>query len=228
VELREGARALAESPIFFARIVPIVRDGWLYILVPAIVTAACFYLRWTWAGGAMLVVTALMVNFFRDPERKIPDGPGVIVSPADGKVVQILDKPVNSPLGEKSRQISIFLSVFDVHVNRAPMAGTVQEVLYNEGKFLAAWNDKASLDNERNRATIDDGGFRVAFTQIAGAIARRIVFTKKAGDRVERGERVGMIKFGSRVDIFLPPDVTLAVKVGDRVKGGSSVIGRRP
>jgi phosphatidylserine decarboxylase len=108
------------------------------------------------------------------------------------------------------------------------MAGTVQEVLYNEGKFLAAWNDKASLDNERNRATIDDGGFRVAFTQIAGAIARRIVFTKKAGDRVERGERVGMIKFGSRVDIFLPPDVTLAVKVGDRVKGGSSVIGRRP
>lgn len=176
----------------------------------------------------MFAITALMVNFFRDPDRKIPSDAGIIVSPADGKVVQILDKALNSPLGEGSRQISVFLSVFDVHVNRAPIAGTVEEVLYNEGKFLAAWNDKASLDNERNRATIGDGGFRMAFTQIAGAIARRIVFTKKVGDRVERGERVGMIKFGSRVDIFLPPDVTIAVKVGDRVKGGSSVIGRRP
>jgi len=207
--------------------VPIVRDGWPYILVPAILAAACFYLRWTWAGAALAVVTALMVNFFRDPERKIPDGPGLIVSPADGKVVQILDKPETAPL-PGYRQVSIFLNVFDVHVNRAPMDGTIQEVVYNKGKFLAAWDHKASLDNEQNRATIEDAGYRVAFTQIAGAIARRIVFTKKVGDRVQRGERVGMIKFGSRTDIFLPPDVAIAVKVGDRVKGGSSIIGRRP
>jgi len=208
--------------------VPIARDGWPYILVPAILVAICFYFRWTWAGAALLVVTAFMVNFFRDPERKIPDDPGVIVSPGDGKVVQILDVPERNPFGPGTRQISIFLSVFDVHVNRAPMAGTVQEVWYNPGKFLAAWNHKASLDNEQNRATIEQGGFRIAFTQIAGAIARRIVFTKKVGDRVERGERVGMIKFGSRVDIFLPADVIIAVKVGDRVQGGSSIIGRRP
>ena len=207
---------------------PIVRDGWIYILTPAIAAAALLYFRWTWTGGAMLVVTALMINFFRDPDRNIPSDPKLIVSPADGKVVQVLDKALNSPLPGASRQISIFLSVFGVHVNRAPMAGTVHEVLYSPGKFLAAWNDKASLDNERNRATIDDAGYRVAFTQIAGAIARRIVFHKKPGERVERGERVGMIKFGSRVDIFLPEDVAIAVKVGDRVKGGSSVIGRRP
>jgi phosphatidylserine decarboxylase len=207
--------------------VPIVRDGWPYILVPAILAATCFYFRWTWAGAALLIVTAFMVNFFRDPERQIPDGPGLIVSPADGKVVQILDKPETAPL-PGYRQVSIFLNVFDVHVNRAPMDGTIQEVVYNKGKFLAAWDHKASLDNEQNRATIEQGGFRVAFTQIAGAIARRIVFTKKVGDTVKRGERVGMIKFGSRTDIFLPADVVIAVKVGDRVQGGSSIIGRRP
>ena len=176
----------------------------------------------------MLIVTALMVNFFRDPERRVPTDPGLIVSPADGKVVRIADLPSGGPLGAPSRQVSIFLSVFDVHVNRAPMAGSITEVVYNKGKFLAAWDEKASLDNEQNRATVVDGSFRVAFTQIAGLIARRIVFTKKVGDRVERGERVGMIKFGSRTDLFLPADVTLAVKVGDRVKGGLSVIGRRP
>ena len=203
---------------------PIVRDGWPYILVPAILTVTLLLLRWTWTGVALLILTGLMVNFFRDPERRVPSDPRAIVSPADGKVVRIVDLPAGSPLG--ARQVSIFLSVFDVHVNRSPIAGTVTEVAYNKGKFLAAWDEKASLDNEQNRVTVVDGERRVVFTQIAGLIARRIVFRKKVGERVERGERVGMIKFGSRTDIFVPADVTIDVKVGDRVKGGLSVIGR--
>ena len=205
---------------------PIVRDGWPYILIPAILAVTLLLLRWTWSGVALLVLTGLMVNFFRDPDRKIPSDPKAIVSPADGKVVRIVDLPAGDPLG--ARQVSIFLSVFDVHVNRSPIAGTVREIAYNKGKFLAAWDEKASLDNEQNRVTVEDGGYRVVFTQIAGLIARRIIFDKKVGDRVERGERVGMIKFGSRTDIFVPADVKLEVKVGDRVKGGLSIIGRRP
>src|SRR5205823_3587951 len=130
------------------------------------------------------------------------------------------------PLGRKSRQVSIFLSVFDVHVNRAPIAGTIVDVAYNKGAFLPAFDDKASAKNEQNRVIIDDGRFRVAFTQIAGLIARRIVFRKKVGERVEIGERVGMIKFGSRTDIFVPAEVVLDVKVGDTVKGGLTPIGR--
>jgi len=207
---------------------PIVRDGWPYILVPAVLTIALFVLRWTWTGVAFLLVTALMVNFFRDPERKVPADKSLVVSPADGRVVQIMDAPAGSPAGERSRQVSIFLSVFDVHVNRAPIAGTIVDVSYNKGAFLPAFEDKASLTNEQNRVTIADGDFRIAFTQIAGLLARRIVFRKKVGDRVEIGERVGMIKFGSRVDVFLPADVALEVKVGDSVKGGLTVIGRRP
>jgi phosphatidylserine decarboxylase len=207
---------------------PIVRDGWPYILVPAVLTIALFVFRWTWAGVAMLIVTALMVNFFRDPERRVPVDKRLVLSPADGRVVQVLDAPAGSPPGTKIRQVSIFLSVFDVHVNRAPIAGTIVDVSYNKGQFLPAFDEKASLKNEQNRVTIEDGGVRVAFTQIAGLLARRIVFWKKVGDRVEIGERVGMIKFGSRVDIFLPADITLDVKVGDWVKGGLTVIGRRP
>jgi phosphatidylserine decarboxylase len=207
---------------------PIVRDGWPFILVPAVLTVGLFYLRWTWAGAFLLVFTALMVNFFRDPERRVPQDPRIIVSPADGKVVQILDSPPGSPLGPGSRQVSIFLNVFDVHVNRSPIAGTVVDVAYNKGKFLAAWEEKASLDNEQNRVTVVDGDFKVVFTQIAGLIARRIVFNKKVGEHVAAGERVGMIKFGSRTDIFLPREVVLDVKVGDKVKGGLSSIGRRP
>jgi phosphatidylserine decarboxylase len=208
--------------------VPIVRDGWPYIIIPAILTVALFVLRWTWSGVALLIVTGLMANFFRDPERKVPSDPGLVVSPADGRVVRIADLPAGGALGVPSRQISIFLNVFDVHVNRTPIAGIIREVVYNKGTFLAAWDEKASLNNEQNRALVEaDDGFKVAFTQIAGLIARRIVFTKKVGDRVERGERVGMIKFGSRTDIFLPADVTIDVKVGDYVRGGLSVIGRR-
>jgi phosphatidylserine decarboxylase len=197
-------------------------------LIPAVIALVLFYVRWTWSGVIFAVLTAFMINFFRDPERRLPADPKAIISPADGRVVQVVEAPAGMSLGPGCRQVSIFLNVFDVHVNRSPIAGTITDVKYNKGKYLAAWNEKASLDNEQNRVTIEDGSFRVAFTQIAGLIARRIVFNKRTGDRVERGERVGMIKFGSRTDIFLPPEVTIDVKVGDTVKGGLTVIGRRP
>lgn len=183
----------------------------------------------SWRAFGVLLVLALFVTaFFRDPAREIPIGPGLVVSPADGKVVLIVPTPPGHAAGEGATQVSIFLSVFDVHINRAPIAGTITDVVYNKGEFLPAFDDKASLRNEQNRAFIDGPEGRVGFTQIAGLIARRIVFRKKPGDVVARGEQVGLIRFGSRTDVFLPRGSTLAVKVGDRVSGGSSVIAHLP
>jgi phosphatidylserine decarboxylase len=209
--------------------IPIVREGWPFIFISAGIAAAAFALKWHWAGGIFLVLTALLLNFFRDPERTVPQDPCLILSPADGHVVKVVDAPADGPLGPRATQISIFLSVFDVHVNRAPIAGKIVDVKYNPGAFLPAFDDKASLRNEQNRVTIDDGrGFRVVFTQIAGLIARRIVFRKQVGDTVGPGERVGMIRFGSRTDVFVPAEVKITVKKGDYVKGGLTVLGTRP
>ena len=180
------------------------------------------------SSAVLLVLAVFVTAFFRDPFREIPQGPGLVVSPADGKVVLIVPTPAGHPAGDGSTQISIFLSVFDVHINRAPIAGTITDVVYNKGEFLPAFDDKASLRNEQNRVFIDGPEGRVGFTQIAGLIARRIVFRKKAGDVVARGERVGLIRFGSRTDVFLPSGSTLKVKVGDRVSGGRSVIAHLP
>jgi phosphatidylserine decarboxylase len=177
---------------------------------------------------ALLVLAVCVAAFFRDPPRAIPQGPKLVVSPADGKVVKIDPVPPGHPAGDGATQLSIFLSIFDVHVNRAPVAGTITDVTYNKGEFLPAFDDKASLRNEQNRVFIDGPDGRVGFTQIAGLIARRIVFRKKSGDRVERGELVGLIRFGSRVDVFLPRGSTLQVGVGDRVSGGSSVLAELP
>jgi len=183
----------------------------------------------SWRAGSVLVLLALFVTaFFRDPAREIPQGPGLVVSPADGKVVLIVPAPKDHPAGEGATQVSIFLSVFDVHINRAPIAGVITDVAYNKGEFLPAFDDKASLRNEQNRAFIEGPEGRVGFTQIAGLIARRIVFRKKVGDTVARGEQVGLIRFGSRTDVFLPRGTVLRVKVGDRVSGGSSVIAELP
>jgi phosphatidylserine decarboxylase len=183
----------------------------------------------SWRAFAVLFLLAIFVTaFFRDPFREIPQGERLVVSPADGKVVMIVPTPQGHAAGEGATQISIFLSVFDVHINRAPIAGKITDVVYNKGEFLPAFDDKASLRNEQNRAFIDGPDGRVGFTQIAGLIARRIVFRKKVGDVVARGEQVGLIRFGSRTDIFLPKGSTLTVKVGDRVSGGSSVIAHLP
>ena len=163
------------------------------------------------------ILAAFCLYFFRDPERAVPPGP-VAVSPADGKVVAIL------PDAAGAQRVSIFLNIFDVHVNRSPIAGKVMCVKYKKGQFLVASKEAASHSNEQNVITVEGGGTRVVFTQIAGLIARRIVCSKKAGDMVDAGERVGLIKFGSRVDVLCDAGAALQVKVGDRVRGGASVL----
>jgi phosphatidylserine decarboxylase len=202
----------------------IAREGWPYVLTLVGAGGLLAALHWYAAGGTLLALGLFCAFFFRDPERDIPEAAGLVLSPADGKVVDVAS-PVDGPLGPGSTRVSIFLSIFDVHVNRAPIAGRVERVDYTPGEFLPAFDDKASLRNEQNSVVLGDGRTRVAFKQIAGLIARRIVFRKQVDDRVERGERVGLIKFGSRVDVFLPETTRLRAKRGDRVRGGSSVIG---
>jgi phosphatidylserine decarboxylase len=200
--------------------VPMVIDGIYYALALTAGGAVVWYLTQPLFALPLFLLAAFCLYFFRDPERAIPDGP-VAVSPADGKVVGIL--PANSA----PARISIFLNVFDVHVNRAPIGGDVTKVEYTKGHFLVASRELASSENERNTITIAGEGTTVGFSQIAGLIARRIVCYKKAGDHVAKGERVGLIKFGSRVDVFLGPEWDILVKPGQRVAGGSSIIARR-
>lgn len=198
-----------------------VRDGFLYagglVLVGSVATALG---RASWAIPE-LVLAAFVLYFFRDPDRSAPSGE-VIVSPADGRVVEMRQTELH---GRRLWKVSIFLSIFDVHVNRSPIAGVIRNVQYSPGKFLVASRARASVQNEQNTVTIEGENFTVIFKQIAGLIARRIVFNKKVGERVECGERVGLIKFGSRVDVFLPPDLRPKVAVGDRVQAGVSVLG---
>jgi len=198
-----------------------VPDGYYYALALAGVAVLM-----GWLAGAVWALPACLLAlfflwFFRDPERAIPDSAGAIVSPADGKVTDVSCIPVN---GVAHTRISIFLSVFDVHVNRSPVAGVIREVHYQKGKFLNAMNPASADHNEQNAVTVEGDGQTVVFKQIAGLLARRIVFNKKVGDRVGRGERVGLIKFGSRVDVLLDASARMEIKVGDRVKGGASVL----
>jgi phosphatidylserine decarboxylase len=206
----------------------IAREGWPFIAGLVVAGAVFLVLRLYWPGGVLLALGLFTAFFFRDPDRVIPQGAGLVVSPADGKVVQVIPAPADHPLGPGTTQVSIFLSVFDVHINRAPIGGTIERVEYHSGEFLPAFDDKASLRNEQNAVTLRDGETRVMFKQIAGLIARRIVFRKRETETVARGERVGLIKFGSRVDLFLPRGCELRVRVGDRVAGGQSVIASRP
>ncbi len=197
-----------------------VIDGIYYALALTAGGAAVWYLSQPAFGIPLFVLALFCLYFFRDPDRVIPDGP-VAVSPADGKVVAI------RPDGGTVTRISIFLNIFDVHVNRSPIQGSITGVEYTKGQFLVASRELASSQNERNTVTIQGQGTSVGFSQIAGLIARRIVFSKKLGDQVAKGERVGLIKFGSRVDVFLGPEWEIAVKPGERVSGGSSVLARR-
>jgi phosphatidylserine decarboxylase len=199
-----------------------VRDGYFYGFGWLLIAGAMVWLTggWWWAIVPLLLA-AFFLWFFRDPERVVPGGPGVVVSPADGVVTSV--SSVLTPAGERLK-LSVFLSVFDVHVNRSPIAGVVRDVQYQKGLYLNALNPDSADKNEQNAVTVTGDGCEVVFKQIAGLLARRIVFNKRVGDRVERGERVGLIKFGSRVDILLPGDATLSVRKGDRVKGGSSVL----
>jgi len=204
--------------------IPVASEGWPFILPLAIITGLLFFFGWKNTAVVSLVLTLFVLFFFRDPERPVPQGAGVVVSPADGRVIVVKDIFEPTYLKQEVKQISIFLSVFNVHVNRSPIGGTVEVVKYNPGKFHVASVDKASLDNEQTAMVISDGKHKVLVKQIAGLIARRIICYAKPGDAIRLGERYGLIRFGSRVDIFLPRDTDLKVKVGDRIKGSRDVI----
>ena len=202
-----------------------VRDGIYYALGALVAAAVVSWLANPWWALAPLLLGGFCLWFFRDPERDIPQTAGAVVSPADGKVTDVSTVQV---AGGPRTRISIFLSIFDVHVNRSPIAGVVREVEYRRGRFMNAMAGESAEQNEQNIVTVEGAEHTVVFKQIAGLIARRIVFTKKVGDAVACGERVGLIKFGSRTDLLLDPRAAVGVKVGDRVKGGTSILATLP
>jgi phosphatidylserine decarboxylase len=202
-----------------------VRDGYLYA---APLLAAAILLGWL-SNPAWAIVPVLLAFFFlwffRDPERTIPQDPGAVVSPGDGKVTDISPVMVGN---QKLLRLSIFLNVFNVHVNRSPIAGVIRDIRYQRGKYLNAMNTASADQNEQNIVTVEGDGQTVVFKQIAGLLARRIVFYPKVGDRLERGQRVGLIKFGSRVDVLFDASANVSVKIGDHVKGGATVLAYLP
>jgi phosphatidylserine decarboxylase len=185
---------------------------------------ACL-LQWYAAAAILVLLALLFFSFFRDPDRVIPSEPGAVVSPGDGRVVVVTDE---EHAGRAGKRISIFLAVWNVHVNRSPAAGTITKLEYRRGKFLAAMRERASLENEQNVFTLATDAGEIVFKQIAGLIARRVVSWKKSGEKVARGERVGLVRFGSRVDLWVPKEAEILVKEGENVKGGSSVLARWP
>ncbi len=204
---------------------PVLYEGFLYIIPLAVLTIVVAFMGRTVLSLVPLSTAIFIAFFFRNPEREIPPEQGIMVSPADGKVILIKDGIYEEGLKDKSVMISIFLSLFNVHINRAPCSGEVIDVKHKSGKFLPAFKDSASLENEQVTIVISYNTYRILVRQIAGIIARRIVCWTKAGDMVERGQRYGLIRFGSRVDIFLPEKTELKVKLGDRVKGGKTILG---
>ena len=200
------------------RRVRMASEGWLFVLPLAGATVLSALVGWWGVTGVGLVLTVGVALFFRDPERSIPQIPETIVSPADGRVMEIV------PENAQTRRISIFLSLWDVHVNRAPYGGVVQSVVYTPGKFLAAYRQEASWVNEANTITIADHGREFMVKQIAGILARRIVCRVRPGDTLEKGQRYGLIRFGSRTDLLLPVTAEIAVQVGDVVRGGETIL----
>lgn len=205
-----------------------VREGYSFGLPPFL----CGLLLVAWAKGGLfalgmaLVLLGLFVfSFFRDPDRTIPGEAGLVVAPADGRVVVVKEEENG---GRPGKRISIFLAIWNVHVNRAPAAGTITRLEYKPGKFLAAWDENASFQNEQNIFTQATEHGELVYKQIAGWVARRVVSWKKMGDTVTRGERIGLVRFGSRVDVWLPGEAEIVVKVGDTVHGGASVLARMP
>lgn len=200
-----------------------VSEGYKFGLPPIVVGVVCFLLHWISVGAVSVFLGLFVFYFFRDPDRVVPSGAGTVVSPADGRVVVIVDEPHD---GESGQRISIFLSIWNVHIQRAPVAGTVRSVVYRPGKFLGAYRAAASAVNEQNVISILTPHGPMVFKQIAGAIARRVICWKREGETVALGERVGMIRFGSRVDVWLPPDAKIAVQKGQMVKGGESILAK--
>lgn len=197
----------------------IAKDAYPFLIPLLVATSTALFFQIYWLSGILLVGAAFVAWFFRNPERVIPQDPLGIVSPGDGKVIKVESR-------EDGTFLSIFLSVFNVHINRAPIAGTLTQVEHRSGRFLAAFDHRASVENERLLLTIENDGRRLSFALVAGLVARRIVPWKKAGEVVAKGDRIGLIRFGSRVDIILPADCSPSVQVGDRVSGGATIIAR--
>ncbi|MBM14999.1 MAG: phosphatidylserine decarboxylase family protein [Nitrospina sp.] len=204
---------------------PIAKEGFIFIIPLAFLAAVFYSLGYIWLAGLFEGLFIFCVWFFRDPERTIPVEPKTIVSPADGKVVEIVKESDKLLPNDNYMRISIFLNVFNVHVNRIPIAGKVEATRYNKGKFLNAANHKASLDNEQTAILLNNGTTQILVKQIAGLIARRIVCYANKGDEYNIGDRFGLIRFGSRTDIFVPEGTEIKVKEGDKVSGASSIIG---
>jgi phosphatidylserine decarboxylase len=202
----------------------VAREGLFYILIPLLLGLVLIVLGYWPVSLVFLALAGFMAYFFRDPHRSAPPEAGVVVSPADGRVTRVRALAPDDP--DSPTVISIFLSPFDVHINRAPIAGTVKNVTYTRGKFLMATKEESSVVNEQNALTISGEELTVVCKQIAGVLARRIVCWKRAGDTVALGERFGLIKFSSRTDLILPPNVRVEVSVGARVRGGATIIGR--
>ena len=204
-------------------------EGWIFIIPFVILAALALLIQWYVAAILFSAIAAFLINFFRDPQRTGSQRHVDVLSPADGTVVLVKDIPDGEIWPGLTRQLSIFMSVFDVHVNRAPMAGKIVHYSYTPGKKMVAMSHKSSEENEQNLVVMRDArGATLAFKQIAGLLARRIIFDKKEGDEVARGERVGMIKFGSRVDVFFPPNAEILVKPGDKPRVGLTVIAEIP
>ena len=202
-----------------------VRDGYFYGICSLVAAGLIIWLAWWPYAVPVLLLGAFCLWFFRDPERQIPNAPGAIVSPGDGKVT---DVSIINPSVDPHARISIFLNVFNVHVNRSPIAGVIRDVRYQRGKFLNAMAPNSADQNEQTVITVEGEGRTVVFKQIAGLIARRIVCTLKVGDTVARGQRVGLIKFGSRVDVIFDADASIQVKPGDHVQGGATILALLP
>jgi phosphatidylserine decarboxylase len=203
----------------------VVKEGYIFAALPVLLGALALNLHWYIPGAVLLLLAAFILYFFRDPERTIPADPAAVVSPADGEVLEIVEEAMESRPG---RRISIFLAIWNVHVNRSPLAGKFARVDYRPGRFHMAMKKAASSENEQNIVHLETPRGEIVFKQIAGLIARRVVLWKKTGDEVERGERIGIVRFGSRMDVWLPLEVEIVVKPGDHVAGGSSVLPRWP
>lgn len=204
---------------------PLAAEGVPFVIISGVISILLFLAGWLIPAIFFSLLTLFIIWFFRNPQRNIPAGKNLVVSPADGKIIVVKKGEVDRVLKKRMVKISIFMNVFNVHVNRIPCKGKIVDILYNPGKFVSANLDKASLENEQNAVVLEtEKGEKVLFIQIAGLIARRIVCRLKTGQRVERGERFGLIRFGSRVDVYLPETADIKVSIGQKVKGGESIL----
>ena len=206
----------------------VVTEGYKFAAAPMVLGIAALFLGWhilalQIAAFVLLALATFILYFFRDPERVIPSDDLTIVSPADGRVLEVIDEQFG---GRPGKRITIFLAVWNVHVNRTPMAGKLSRIEYRPGKFQMAMRKTASAENEQNVIYLETAHGQIVFKQIAGMIARRVVLWKKEGDQLQRGERIGIVRFGSRMDVWLPLEASISVKPGDHVAGGSSILGR--